>query len=996
MQTSRIQGKTRSKKFDEAKYIGETDANTLKHINRIRTQLALEKMNINELFNYYLATENFNVIRTAVEKAYNVKIANDVNMASVLVNTGNVPIEYVSNNNVLGIGEDGKGSNLIGITLMQIRHNLQNLGANKTRDESRKQREEAIIETYRAYIYLLNLYQNGDMLTKYIDKPVSFINKDVNDQLEPDQREAILKIVERGAYPEISIELLKSGSLATMIRKEKRGETKQNEINEHDQKIFELYLKYTIQKKFPDLSKEDLKLAISQFQSQAPLPDDYFALRNDVIELSNNNLLSKSLMKKISKLDEVEEVEEVEESAESDNDLKRMLRDGADEEEDENDKNEEIQHDTNPYNFYVKPNGSSVKISALKNSPELEAFSPIHEKDMEIDNLSFPCVSLYLTTMLLVQTGISVSRNGMKIRGQSQIDARKLVMSNGKFLDPLSAHAVYEKFKFQTYKELLGIVTTVAMAKKFKDTALSNLLLLTKDAKLVWGDPTDLFLGAGSKEVRGENYVGNELMKIRETYKSRTFPELRNLNGLKEFIISDSFLHSWIKMRVNDMCRTVAKMKEYKNEEVLDTQFVTNVLDVVYQPCNELIKYTEEVDTKMPEWFLNLVRDCKGTLLESNKYESKIVKLEMEKSNLVTNFWGVKIKRSDRDIEKEQRIAWAVKMEELLEPFLSRKEIEKEIKSFRKKNKTNLVDEEKKRALYKKEYAKLLKRLYTPKLSRKEIRHKISKFAKKQEEEYKIFYNIIETVKTTEEITEHNSQLKDISESISELIKEKKQQQFHNTIRTQEIGAVYWKRITIMVYFLVQHIKKSNTQDIRLAISSIEMLNSGEIACSGLNVNLRNERDNCIASALCNLLINIMKFNQTRTFGREELVLASEIILGKNIVEEEILEKDEVREEEIVFDDDMAEEEERVSNQEENFDEWGYKDDEVVVSQFSLKRPDTNVESIKIMISEIAQFKPQNLEATAEQFIHMMNAIKGSKVSDIVKQNRINFFATLI
>ena len=96
-------------------------------IERVRQMVlkdvALQKMNIHELYNFYLGEEYIHTIRTAVENAYNVKISTDEQLQATLLETENRPIVYVSGNNVLGAGQDGNGQNLIGRILMQRQRN---------------------------------------------------------------------------------------------------------------------------------------------------------------------------------------------------------------------------------------------------------------------------------------------------------------------------------------------------------------------------------------------------------------------------------------------------------------------------------------------------------------------------------------------------------------------------------------------------------------------------------------------------------------------------------------------------------------------------------------------------------------------------------------------------------------------------------------------------------------------------------------------------------
>ena len=69
---------------------------------------------------------------------------------------------------------------------------------------------------------------------------------------------------------------------------------------------------------------------------------------------------------------------------------------------------------------------------------------------------------------------------------------------------------------------LFPLYTVTSLNSKFEDKDMQNLLLLTGDKEIKWNNPHNLYLGTGTKENPGQNYVGKTMMDIRERIKTRT------------------------------------------------------------------------------------------------------------------------------------------------------------------------------------------------------------------------------------------------------------------------------------------------------------------------------------------------------------------------------------------------------------------------------------------------------------------------------------------
>lgn len=98
---------------------------------------------------------------------------------------------------------------------------------------------------------------------------------------------------------------------------------------------------------------------------------------------------------------------------------------------------------------------------------------------------------------------------------------------------------------------------------------------------------------------------------------------------------------------------------------------------------------------------------------------------------------------------------------------------------------------------------------------------------------------------------------------------------------------VIWKRIAVIIYYLIQYIEESNIQNLRAILARIEMLVAKGGKCIEI---INNEYDNCIVSALLNLLRGIVEFNKQFAYSTEiteyDVKIAASIILNTDVTDE--------------------------------------------------------------------------------------------------------------
>jgi hypothetical protein len=288
------------------------------------------------------------------------------------------------------------------------------------------------------------------------------------------------------------------------------------------------------------------------------------------------------------------------------------------------------------------------------------------------------------------------------------------------------------------------------------------------------------------------------------------------------------------------------------------------------------------------------------------------------------------------------------------------------------------------------------------------------------------------------------------AEQIIELERERKDEIATIENNVQEIAQLYWERIAVMIYFLFDYMDDVTKQDMKKVISNIQVMSFRSVKCSG-EITLPNEQDNCIASALSNILIGLQtlknRLNLPLLLTKEDVNFATSIILDRSyrIVESKAVVK-EIKKKEgkvkkylenrdvTVVDSSspvyvageehespvyvageehespvyvageehesppVSEDEEFVDSQDDgipNDVEYGSEDIENVASFGMRKKAPSQNEQVKIALKQIAGDNTADIDVL---YVHFMKAVKDIRTDGMpkdIKTNRINFFATI-
>ena len=1139
LRTAPMKGSKRETKIDEK--VAQLIANTEVRIRRRLTdtereevrqaaldEVAMEKMDLKNRFNYYLGQEEVDQRRVAVLKAYTAKVADSPELAKALLATGTQPIQYVSDNDILGMGSDGNGLNLIGYTLMQIRQSLYIQQRSDTELSEQRLFENFIVDVYRARVILMRRLENSryllkeyigmspfDIVRDYIEEQsrnmgtTRNLEEQILDQIGIGEsiNDAVIKMYQRGQLPEVDRERTTPGYVVLSVRQKGLPVLQARLEKERDDLIVRLYTEDILRQTFPNETPERLREAAKQLEIAAPDADSYRQVKTVIIrQYTQNNLspeLTESIRQELAKIPlitqtELEkaremrvpervEVKESSSSSESYNPIKGLLS-----EDDQKTRQsqlieqlrkvmptlsiaaakrltiEQLERRIQEFGQKIEEKESEeqvVKIYAevAKNRPQLEELSPLFEKSFTVDGFRYPNVAIYITVMLLTQTGVIRDPKDKTVfrRGTSIKKARELLMSQGdRFVSPNRANQIYENQKYISFRELMETYTLIGLRKKLEDIELAQLLDLTGDAELVYKDKDDILLGTGTKESPGENIVGKMLMLIRrEIHRA---PEQYNLmvglpRNLEELIRSDRFVYEWIKMRIGDMCSVVDKVNAFivKKGQPNDITgaFTERVVKAMFQTCCDLSQLRS--DEPAPDLVVGMVKGCKGLPILEEKiretrmrlesgilggegerdYEEELRIKQQELDKLDDQYFGVERKIQEEKIQElpERRIDLRV-IQPSYQEFKS-----VDWKSFLPESLNYLITELEQKISTKKEQERLdvLKERSEPvfKTARAALEAALKKnpTIEVKPEVIKKLPEVKSKVikKSPEEQAKYEESRAKIIRDINNITKELREAISRYEIRLPEdIAKVYWNVLSDALKIASIQEGLSTRKELRNIIVKAEGLNSEENACTNIPENLSNAKENCIVSALVNILLGIRKVKYEYhdiPLSSEEIDLAVEILIGKTkqvklkseqgpefMLVEEDRDVDKVEQDAVVEIENPEErgneELERFAQEEELREDEDYGDvlqedigDDLreedfdvansdVEAAFGMRSVDANRETLRQILEQVGEVD----DGLLNHFISAVDDVKSSKVPNRVKTNRINFFATTI
>jgi predicted NAD-dependent protein-ADP-ribosyltransferase YbiA (DUF1768 family) len=254
-----------------------------------------------------------------------------------------------------------------------------------------------------------------------------------------------------------------------------------------------------------------------------------------------------------------------------------------------------------------------------------DQFSPVYKINtlLTIGSLSYPSITHYVTARLLATLPtVKTIRKAYSLILADCAGKPECPEKPSDFKQASAIAKIYIEERALSFSKQIKANTDFALAKKFCNRSLQDLLLSTGTANLLWVDLGDPILGTGPNGTTGENYVGKVLMTLRsEIAVKRDFEDIDRLTeaDVSSVLMSEDArdLNAWFKGRIKDTCGIINLVRDYifrkmEVEQPLTGKFVASVLDRIYQPCSQLYGLSAKVTASTPPAFRDVIRAFPG------------------------------------------------------------------------------------------------------------------------------------------------------------------------------------------------------------------------------------------------------------------------------------------------------------------------------------------------------------------------------------------------
>ena len=240
-------------------------------------------------------------------------------MAKTLLETGETSLIYKSNNILIGVNNEGKGENIIGKVLENLRYRIKNTLDKQLKEELKNKRNDKLYNAYITYVYLKDLLYEGNNLNEFEDMSFKdIIENKIGDNVVP--KDLFLGSI-GSTMPFFITDVIDDENINNLISIVKKNELRKFSKIIYNKKrliVLNLYIEYLVNERYPDLSPGDKKLAHQQTLKQL-IKEQEIEMGEKLYSSWKENLLPQELNEKIDKnIDTVlaspspEEIEEAE------------------------------------------------------------------------------------------------------------------------------------------------------------------------------------------------------------------------------------------------------------------------------------------------------------------------------------------------------------------------------------------------------------------------------------------------------------------------------------------------------------------------------------------------------------------------------------------------------------------------------------------------------------------------------------------------------------
>ena len=590
--------------------------------------------------------------KKALYNVYKYKVNNDSLFKEILLKTKKKNLIYQSTNKLLGL-DSGKGLNLIGKILEEIRHELLIEKMKEQQVDDKKQINENIYKIFMVVDALDNLMRiNENDLKEFEDMTYNDILTEGNlleKQYLP--KEIVIENYKKGRLQhrniiEMILKYPNTIQISNIFRKYNLRNLYESLKNRKENIIFNYYLKDLISKNYPALPKEDVQRALNQ-QLQKLKLERINELKHDVnlkyekgkLKVNNQEILDKKIKEIENKIPTLQEVEKVEtyvfDPMYEDN--KKISIEKDDYEEEENAINqvipgisrtdqkqsqmemflENLQEDENNDDEIMEQIDIVEELpdETFENEKEIVfdknvegkygMLSPLYQSWIFLNGLDYPTVShyLYADNFRNIIVKMKGKRNPWILAHNlitlNEVDEEKYKSSkNFEFyvdLNNFNWRQIENIIICEVKKKLFDEIAD----KKFSNLEMEQLLSLTGSQKIIYADKKDSCLGMGELE-NGDNYTGNWLEKKRLDINIEVKKEAKqnaDIILLSQMLGNDDQLNNWIFERARDLIHTLVLITNSK----IDEKLVDFTIDKLYFPCRAM--EISNVDIEVPKSF---------------------------------------------------------------------------------------------------------------------------------------------------------------------------------------------------------------------------------------------------------------------------------------------------------------------------------------------------------------------------------------------------------
>lgn len=552
-----------------------------------------------------------NVTIEAIREAFEAVFEDYSELTNLLISTGNAPIIYKSQNSFLGSGIDGQGMNVYGKNLEHTRRHLIIRENESKKRSSEENEQQSIYDTYLAYKVLEQKMLDGQNISEYMNKSSSeIVDLLGREQLESSNasKAAILKLADNKGLELITSLSYNQDNLVKQILKNSLKTLRIKKRKERNQIVFDMYADYILEKFYPDLPTQDYEKAKKQeFSSLTWLQRN--ELEETLYSQYKEGLLSARLSDSIeTRLATfyIPTEEEVEQASNMEITYK--------EKEEQEEKEMYKVTSGNPIYIYPCANFHCTNKQVPEEYKKYLPLSPLfYTKLFGINNFLFPTISLYIMFRLISNIA-NEPKSGFYLGNIESI--YKTFLGNtlyprrlDDFITNEQADRNFRNLTEQSYKFYSQKYAIEAMDLKFQDRSLQDTLLITGKAKLLFNSE-NLNLGQPHNSQQGTNFVGDYLMFLREEFivqrKKETLHVLKT-EDINDIISKDVFMKEWTKMRVKDMCKTVVILKNYVYKQYAHVANISNVEYGEEKELQERFKQSNIESASFVELCLNTI-----------------------------------------------------------------------------------------------------------------------------------------------------------------------------------------------------------------------------------------------------------------------------------------------------------------------------------------------------------------------------------------------------